>query len=144
MTHQSKQLEFIYAYDKQVLDINMPKKEWKSEFGRKFLAFYVKDGEKETYLGKVKFIEMRQANKSKLLNSTCVLTAATPLYLNGRLFSFNVERLDNAETFPFNQLIVIKVLVQEMSEREAWSQMAWKRIYKNQQRYEDCGLKPLI
>lgn len=42
MTHQSKQLEFVYTYDRNVLDMNSAKKEWKSEGEVKYLSFVIK------------------------------------------------------------------------------------------------------
>jgi hypothetical protein len=43
--------------------------------------------------------------------------------------------------FTFNKKTIHKVRVYEVSEKEPWFRVSWRRIYKNQDRYEDCGIR---
>ena len=142
LSSQSKQEDFIYGFGKYSMEMNTAKKEWKLEGNQlRYVTFYLMNGENEVYLGKVQFVEVRQSSKSKVGDSQCVIGALTPVNLSQRQFSFSIERIYSEGAFTFNNKTIHKVRVYEVSEKEPWSRVSWRRIYKNQDRYEDCGMR---
>ena len=105
------------------------------------LSFYYMNGPNEVYLRKIQFLEVRQSSKSKLANSHCIIVPLTPVMLSQQQFTFSIDRVESEPAFNFNGKSVQKVRVYEVSEKESWSRVSWRRIYKNQERYQDCGLK---
>lgn len=116
--------------------MNTNNKEWKMESNQmKYVSFYYMNGESEVYLRKVQFVEVRQSSKSKLSDSQCIIMPLAPLSLGQQKFSFIIERIGNEQGFNYNNKQVQKLRVYQLSEKEPWSRVSWRRIYKNQERY---------
>ena len=90
------------------------------------------EGSEEIFLRRIQFVETRQNTKSKLANSTCIIVPSLPVSVGQKHFWFSLDKLDSEPSFKYNSYKVHKIRVVELSEKDNWSRVSWKRIYKNQ------------